>query len=538
MNLVPYTLTALSRQDIPDTPQNRNIVVGAVVTCTDSAGATVTMFDDADGTNGSTAKQTGVNGQVTVFVEPGEYTFTVNGRPNKVVVGNPKQVSSVASIDDLRLQAGRFNGQQISLSGYYTGSTKGGGVFVWDAASTAADDGVRYFAVAGVATGRWELISGQIISTMTVKIPSDYPTLQEAVDDIYGRIEATGGARIRLLIESGHVLTSGLYLITRDYGQFIIQSEDDIVLCNLPSNADLFRSWDQCSFPIIAAMFDMQGTGQNGFYAANNSKIMVAASGTGKSLGVKNAGSRNVMVYRGSWASIGGKAGEDTPYNYSGAGEDNIFCSRGSWCFANNSIITNAGQFGIHSRFSSHVVAYESDIRGSGNNNANCSSGGTIGLGSTLNDGINKLNPAPNTIGGGGLIIGGSSVSGAVNIIGRYGGLSEGIIEYSDGSRRFWKYIEVDSTASGTQLFTMPFPVPSNNARIYLSGASGNNTSPVVGSGLPERAPAAASVVFGAAGGGNLGVRVTQPSSATTNTIIGYMATVDINAMPNALPLP
>lgn len=87
MNLVPYTLTALSRQDIPDTPTDRNIVIGAVVTCVDSQGATVTMFDDAAGSNGSTAKQTGVNGQVTVYVPAGEYTFSVNGNQFKVVVG-------------------------------------------------------------------------------------------------------------------------------------------------------------------------------------------------------------------------------------------------------------------------------------------------------------------------------------------------------------------------------------------------------------------------------------------------------------------
>ena len=69
-----------------------------------------------------------------------------------VFAGN---IRSVTSVDELRTIAGTFDGQQVSLTGYYAGSTKGGGILVWDAASTAADDGGVTFAVTGVATGRW-----------------------------------------------------------------------------------------------------------------------------------------------------------------------------------------------------------------------------------------------------------------------------------------------------------------------------------------------------------------------------------------------
>lgn len=155
MILVPYTLTALSRQDIVDTPTDRNIVTGAVVTATDINGAAVIMYDDAAGANGSTSKQTDINGQLTVFVESGEYTFSVNGRAIRATVRGRFDVQSIDSIATLRTVAGQFDGQQASLSSYYASGNTGGGVFVWDAASTAADDGGVTIAVTGVATGRW-----------------------------------------------------------------------------------------------------------------------------------------------------------------------------------------------------------------------------------------------------------------------------------------------------------------------------------------------------------------------------------------------
>ena len=65
------------------------------------------------------------------------------------------ELKSIGSVDELRTFAGRVDGQQVSLTGYYAGSAKGGGILVWDASSTAADDGGVTFAVNGVATGRW-----------------------------------------------------------------------------------------------------------------------------------------------------------------------------------------------------------------------------------------------------------------------------------------------------------------------------------------------------------------------------------------------
>ena len=85
MSLIPYTITALEASAVDSATSGKNIVVGAVVTMTDSAGV-VTMFDDAAGSNGSTAKATGADGQVTVFVNPNTYTISVNGSVSKVEI--------------------------------------------------------------------------------------------------------------------------------------------------------------------------------------------------------------------------------------------------------------------------------------------------------------------------------------------------------------------------------------------------------------------------------------------------------------------
>ena len=85
MILVPYTVTALAESDAVGT-EGKNIVVGAVVTLQTPSGGVVTMFDNAAGDNGSTAKTTGSKGFVVVFVEAGEYQLFINGNARGRVV--------------------------------------------------------------------------------------------------------------------------------------------------------------------------------------------------------------------------------------------------------------------------------------------------------------------------------------------------------------------------------------------------------------------------------------------------------------------
>jgi hypothetical protein len=80
MSLVPYTITALERDVVDADASGKNIISGA--TCSmfiQPANTAALLYDDAAGSNGSTAKVTNASGQVVVFVENGTYIVNVNG---------------------------------------------------------------------------------------------------------------------------------------------------------------------------------------------------------------------------------------------------------------------------------------------------------------------------------------------------------------------------------------------------------------------------------------------------------------------------
>jgi len=104
MALVPHKITALAESDAQGT-DGKNIVAGAVVSLFDTNGTAVTLFDDENGTNGSTAKQTDATGQVVVYVTAGEYDEEVNGSiKRKVTIGgsSPIEAPTFSGLENLR----------------------------------------------------------------------------------------------------------------------------------------------------------------------------------------------------------------------------------------------------------------------------------------------------------------------------------------------------------------------------------------------------------------------------------------------------
>jgi hypothetical protein len=114
MNLVPITITALAESDATGT-DGKNIVAGAVVTLQTPSGGVVTMFDNAAGANGSTAKTTNANGFVVVFVPVGEYQLFINGNARGRVVGGDNGLRA-------DLDSGILNGLGVNTPEQYGGS--------------------------------------------------------------------------------------------------------------------------------------------------------------------------------------------------------------------------------------------------------------------------------------------------------------------------------------------------------------------------------------------------------------------------------
>ena len=112
MALVPHRITALAESDADGT-DGKNIVAGAVASLFDLEGNAVTLFDDENGTNGSTAKTTDATGQVVVWVTPGEYREAVNGSTLRTISIGGNSPTEVQTFTSLQLYRPVKNGQSF-----------------------------------------------------------------------------------------------------------------------------------------------------------------------------------------------------------------------------------------------------------------------------------------------------------------------------------------------------------------------------------------------------------------------------------------
>jgi hypothetical protein len=123
MSLVPYTITALELNQADATASGKQVVVGA--SCSmfiQPADTVVLLYDDAAASNGSTAKTTGTNGQVTVYIQPGSYRVVSNGISRYVQVGQDDAITTVGLI----ASTGIYPADTVINTSGYTTSGDGG----------------------------------------------------------------------------------------------------------------------------------------------------------------------------------------------------------------------------------------------------------------------------------------------------------------------------------------------------------------------------------------------------------------------------
>ena len=146
------------------------------------------------------------------------------------------------------------------------------------------------------------LVNGAVIqassassSTLTFNIPTDYATLQLAVDDLSSKYTAGNGITIDLVIESGHALTDGVLVSNGDYGHFSISSVDAVVLLDnsFPSNRDICHA-EYARAPVLSCLVDMAGQGHYGYVLKSLSSGTVS-----QGCGIIGA-DVNLLVFEGS----------------------------------------------------------------------------------------------------------------------------------------------------------------------------------------------------------------------------------------------
>ncbi len=132
----------------------------------------------------------------------------------------------------------------------------------------------------------------RVLESLVLKVPSDFPSLQSAID----HIKPDHGIVVSLVIDSGHQLASGLIAMNGDYSAFSIESEDSEVFLaegftgptdagfNENPSINILLLGVNSDMPVLNCLINAGGRCSHGYYA-NNSRGRVRS---GK--GVKNAG--------------------------------------------------------------------------------------------------------------------------------------------------------------------------------------------------------------------------------------------------------
>lgn len=210
-----------------------------------------------------------------------------------------------------------------------------------------------------------------LLSSITARIPTDFATLQSAVDEL-SRYRTPQGVTITILIESGAQIDRGLIVRDGAYGHFVISSEDSPLV--LPASYQgHFVYASNASAPVLNCLVDMSNVPRdnsraadeavdpesdpfprNGYHIDENSSGKVNP-GCGF-IGI--AGRRGISAFRGSKVECEGAIANGGPHI-------GIVAARGSQISAQGATATgNAGR-GVYSARSSTLNFHQ----GNANNN-------------------------------------------------------------------------------------------------------------------------------------------------------------------------
>ena len=304
---------------------------------------------------------------------PAQSEMIHNTTTNEVVIGDGVKVGghkiggdikSVNSIKTLPTGVLPKDKDKFDVTGFYENTTIGGGQFIYAATRSVAEhNGGTVIAVAaiiawdgtqadiatllnwtGTGTGCFIMISGCVINDIKILIPSQYATLQDAIDEM-SCFNYSSDAKVRLTIETGHQPSSGITVTNGDFSMFWIESES--------AEVTVHPSWDvteavvyatYATAPVLNSLWNCNGLGSYGYSLRWNSKGMVRPS-----CGVKN---------------IPRKAGQTDATHGSG-----LLVWDGSTCYAPESIFTGCFR-NVNLSTSSSLEARNSFFSGSVNVNA------------------------------------------------------------------------------------------------------------------------------------------------------------------------
>jgi len=281
----------------------------------------------------------------------------------------------------------------------------------WDAAASdweaAAGLGTASDPVPG--TSHFESVSTNDSRTtgtedIIIDVPSDYPTVDEAIHKAKN-VASNGERFIRVNIESGHKITTQVFLSRGDYSSVSVQAEDSTVPVDssFPATEAVIKHRQNVISPVYDVKIDAQGNGEDGANVKASTLFFVSGDGRGiinagrDGIFAQNralinaysndfAGASNNGVYmsRGCVATLGGTGGIDV----SGAGLDGLVVDRGSICRAENMDAKGAGRHGVRVAQSSALACPTADLSNVGDNGARVVSSSACNLYQAVIDGV------------------------------------------------------------------------------------------------------------------------------------------------------
>lgn len=228
-------------------------------------------------------------------------------------------------------------------------------------------------------------------ATLTVRIPTDFPSLQAAIDAT-AHI-SPGGRKIVLMIESGHDLTGGVATVNANHGHYWIESEDAVVYLDdafagasdvgMSSNSkanNLFLVYNGTG-PTLNCLIDMGHRGDTGYLGVWSATALIRPG-----CGVRNAGYNGlewragfVTAYLSVWdganqsgiraAHTGDIAAQSATaddccqaVDVAGPSTGAVDISRGGRIFFRNGSAQNSGAAGFNARRGSWFNAEEANF--------------------------------------------------------------------------------------------------------------------------------------------------------------------------------
>ena len=168
------------------------------------------------------------------------------------------------------------------------------------------------------------------VNSLTVRVPDEYSTLQEALDSL----GSTGGP-VTINIESGHEPTAGISLSNGDWSRFTITSTDAEVTVDSGFTGKFLLA-ENARAPTLDTVIDMDSTGDDGVWIAQQSSIVIESGA-----GIKNSNGRGLYVGSGSGAKAEGSTWDGC--GQSGDSTDRtIFVTRTSRCSLQDATVANS----------------------------------------------------------------------------------------------------------------------------------------------------------------------------------------------------